>query len=76
MMFGLGGMSTGLVIAFGVGRVFLFALLVYIIVRIIKKRKINNDPTLEALKLKFVNDEISEEEYCSKVEFLKSTHRK
>jgi len=75
-MFSLGGINIGLVIAFAVGRVLLFTLFVYIIVRIGKKIKMNNDPALEALKLKFVNDEISKEEYQSKFEFLNSTHRK
>lgn len=71
MMFGIGGMSTGLMIAFGLGRVALFALLIYTVYRIMKKRKVNHDPALQQLKMKYVNGEISQEEYQSKADFFK-----
>lgn len=71
MIHGLGGMSSGLFIAFGIGRVLLGALFIYILYRAFKQYKVNNDPALEQLKMKFVNGEITEEEYLKKAEFLR-----
>lgn len=86
MMCGLGGMglggmgtglmSTGLIVAFVVVKVLLLALFIYVLYRIISKRKVNNNFAIETLKMKFVNGEISEEEYLSKVEFLKNSKNK
>lgn len=76
MMFGFGGMSIGLAIAFGVARLLLFILFVYIIVRIMKQKRVNNSPGMEALKLKFVNGDIQEDEYLSKADVLKNIKRK
>lgn len=76
MMMGFGGMSMGLAIAFGVARFLLFALFVYIIVRIVREKRANNNPAMEALKMKFVNGEITEEEYLAKATVLKNEKRK
>jgi uncharacterized membrane protein len=76
MMMGFGGMSLGLMVAFGIARLLLFVLFVYIIVRIVKHKKANNNPAMEALRLKFVNGEIAEEEFLSKAAVLKNEKRK
>ena len=71
MMHGLAGMGSGLFIAFGVGRVLLLGLFIYILYRVYKQRKANTDPALGQLKLKFVNGEITEDEYLSKINILR-----
>lgn len=70
-MHGFYGMNLGLFWAFAIGRVLLFALFIYIVYRVFNQRKVNNDPALEALKVRFVNGDITEEEYKKKLEVLR-----
>jgi|GEM_PF-4201218 len=75
MIHGLSGFGLAAFMLIGVGRVLLFMLFVYILVRIFRKNRIKHDPALYSLKMRFVNGEIDEEEYQSKVNFLSKEYQ-
>jgi len=71
MMYGFGGMGSGMFMLFALGRILLLGLFVYILYRVYKQKSGYSDQALEQLKLKFVNGEIMEEAYLKKIEILR-----
>ena len=66
----IGGMSSGYMLAFGIGQLIVAGIVIFLIIKAVKKRKRRTDPALTELRLKFVNGDITEEEYNSKAKIL------
>jgi len=67
--FGFGLMNNGWSILIAVGVILIIALLVYIFVHN-RNKKVSKDPLVEVLKMKYVQGEISEEEYLQRKEVI------
>jgi putative membrane protein len=66
----LGMMHSGFGICIGIGLIILFAIIVYLVVRKKKNKSGKNTEAIEILKIKYVQGEITEEEYLKRKDFL------